>query len=237
MANYSLKVVRIAVMLATTFLGACTSDRVLLGNFNSGAVGTVPPTNQDVGTFVADEGGGSGTVRIAPPPPNATTNWVEISHPTLNTAQVGIQGRFNQFRGDGKYGLLCVLFIPAGTGAVTVQFEPTQSPPSGQGSYLGFLHLDFMPNNTVRIDDTTTTWGTFPRNQFFTLSVNLTVGASSTTAEMTLFGTGASGSHSHTVPGGFLHNLSRQFNSMRFWMGAQHTGSFKVDEVIVSYSR
>jgi hypothetical protein len=236
MVNHTRHAVGVVFIAATTLLAGCTSDRVLLGNFNTGAVGSVPPTNQDVGTFVADEGGGAGTVRIAAPPPGATSNWVEIRHPGVNAPQVGIQGRFNQFRGDGTYGLLCVLFIPTGAGVATVQFEPTQSQPSGQGSYLGFLHLDFMPNNTVRIDDTTTTFGTFPRDQFFTLSVNLSVGPSSTTAEMSLFGTGASGSHSHTVPSGFLHNLSRQFNSMRFWMGAQHTGSFKVDEIIVSYS-
>lgn len=223
---------RIAVvcLLALTFLLAgCGSTTVFLANFNSDAVGGPPSPNQATGTVAVDLG--AGTVRVAPPSPGATTNWVEISHPQANTPQTALQGKFTSARGEGSYGLLAVLFIPTGCGTVTLQFEPVQNGPS---DYLNFLHLDFMPNNTVRIDDGKASFGTFPRDQFFSISVNLKVGATSTTAQMQLFGTGASGNLDYTIQPIF-GNLPRQIGGLRFWMGFQHAGAFKVDDIIVSY--
>jgi hypothetical protein len=52
---------------------------------------------------------------------------------------------------------------------------------------------------------------------------------------MTLFGTGASGSHSHTV-GPPLAGMARQIGGMRWWMGFQHAGAFKVDDIVVSFT-
>lgn len=169
---------------------------------------------------------------MAPPPPGATTNWVEISHPNANSPQTALQGKFNSPHGDGTYGLLAVMFIPTGSGVITLQFEPVQNGPS---SYTNFLHLDFMPNNTVRIDDSSTTFGTFPRDQFFTISVNLKISPTSATAQMQLFGTGASGNLDYNLQPPFI-NLARQIGGIRFWMGAQHAGTFKVDDIVVSYT-
>lgn len=208
----------------------CGSSQLLLANFNSDTIGAPPAANQPVGTVAVDQG--AGTVRVAAPPPSATTNWVEITHPTPNSPQTALQGKFSQFRGVGRYGLLAALFIPSDTGVVTLQFEPAQNGPT---TYLNFLHLDFMPNNTVRLDDSGTTFGTFPRNQFFTISVNLNIGDTASTAEMTLFGAGASGSLTYSVLPQFA-NLARQIGGVRFWMGAQHVGSFKVDDIVVSFT-
>ena len=224
----SLRLAVCGSLLGIALLTGCTSQSLLIANFNSDVIGSPPSANQPQGTVAVDNGAGS--VLVASPPPNASTNWAEISHPTVNSPQTALQGKFSQFEGEGRYGLLAVLFIPRDCGVVTLQFEPAQN---GPRDYLGFLHLDFMPNNTVRIDDSGTTFGTFPRDQFFTVSVNLQIGASAATAQMQLFGAGASGSLEYNVQ---QANLARQIGGVRFWMGAQHVGAFKVDDIVVSYT-
>jgi hypothetical protein len=211
-------------------LPGCAAETMLLATFNSDAVGGPPSTAQSTGTVAVDPGGG--TVRVSGPPPGTTTNWVEISHPTAPSPQTALQGRFAQFKGDGTYGLLAALFIPKDCGVVTLQFEPFGQGPT---TYTNFMHLDFMPNNTVRLDDSSTVFGTFPREQFFTVSVSLNISASGATSHMALFGTGASGSLDYTVTGPLV--LARQFGGVRFWMGFQHTGKFKVDEILVTRNK
>jgi len=208
----------------------CAAETLFLATFNSDTVGSPPATNQSTGTVGLDEG--AGTVRVVLPPPGATTNWVEISHPTAPSPQTAMQGRFAQFKGLGTYGLLAVLFIPQDCGVVTLQFEPFGQ---GAATYTNFLHLDFMPNNTVRVDDSSTVFGTFPRDQFFTVSVSLNISATSATSHMALFGAGASGSLDYNVTGPLV--LAQQFGAVRFWMGFQHTGRFKVDEILVTRNK
>jgi hypothetical protein len=223
-----------AVVMLTLMLllgTGCASDRVLLANFNNDSVGAVPATNQAVGSVFVDQGAGS--VRVAAPPAGASTNWVEIRHPNANSPQTGLQGKFAQFRGEGKYGFLGAVFIPTNCGTVTLQFEPAQNGPS---DLANFLHLDFLPNNRVRINDTDTVFGQFPRDQFFTVSVTLNILPGAVTADLTLFGTGASGSHTHTV-GPPLAGMARNIGGIRWWMGFQHAGAFKVDDIVVSYTR
>jgi hypothetical protein len=228
----SQRVLRAGLMsLCVILLASCASETVLLANFTSNTVGAPPLPSQEIGTVAVDAGAGS--VLVATPPPGASGTWVEIRHPAPNTPQTALQGRFAAFRGDGTYGLLAVLFIPSGCGVVTLQFEPFANGPT---TYLNFLHLDFMPNNTVRLDDNGTTFGTFPRDQFFTVSVSLKVGSPTTTAQMHLFGAGASGDLDYNVLPIF-GNLPRQFGGVRFWMGFQHAGAFKVDEIIVTYKK
>ena len=221
--------VHAAVLVLLLFLLGGCQPRVLHANFNSDTAGAVPSPTQLQGTDAVDAG--AGTVRVVNPPQGASTNWVEIRHPNANSPQTALQGKFQPFHGEGSYGVLAVMFMPAGSGVATLQFEPAQN---GPGDYLNFLHLDFLPNNTIRVDDGQATFGTFPRDKFFTISVNLNVGTPSTTAEMTLFGEGASGNLSYTVKPVFS-NLARQIGGVRFWMGAQHAGAFLVDDIIVSY--
>jgi hypothetical protein len=158
---------------------------------------------------------------------------VEISHPAAGAPQTALQAKFSTFSGDGSYGLLMVLFIPSKCGVVTLQFEPEQNGPT---DYTNFLHLDFMPTNTVRIDDSSTTFGTFPRDKFFTVSVNLKVTTTGTTADMTLIGAGASGNLTYTVQPVF-GNLPRQIGGLRLWMGYQYAGAFKADDILVTYKK
>jgi hypothetical protein len=140
-----------------------------------------------------------------------------------------MRGIFSRVGGVGDYGFLAALFIPQDTGVVTVQFEPIPEP----NEYFGFLHLDFMPEGDVRIDDGPVRFGPFPRDQSFVLSVHLVITETTATAEITLLGRGASGSTTVDVHPGLLR-AARQFGAVRFWMGFQHQGSFFVDEIIVT---
>jgi hypothetical protein len=205
----------------------CTSQTVLLATFENDSVGAAPSQNQQTGTVAIEDGAGS--VRVVAAPPGASSNWVQINHPTAQTNPTALQGNFSQFKGDGTYGLLAVCFLPKGTGVVTLQFEPFGQPVT---TFTNFLHLDFLPNNTVRINDTDAVFGTFPRDQFFTISVTLTITASAATAHMQLLGAGASGDLDVDVK---PLALARQFGAIRFWMGFQHAGSFLVDEIVVTH--
>jgi hypothetical protein len=216
------------VLALVPLLTGCGTSTVLLANFDADLVGTPPAPTQATGTVSLDVG--AGTVRVVPPPPGASTNWVQISHPTAPSPQTAMRGDFAGFQGDGTYGLLAVLFIPTGCGVVTVQFEPFGQGPT---TYTNFLHLDFMPGNHVRVDDSPTVFGTFPRDQFFTLSVNLDIAPSSAVAHMALFGAGASGTLDYTVNPSLLP-VARRFGAVRFWMGFQHTGAFEVDQILVT---
>jgi hypothetical protein len=132
---------------------------------------------------------GAGTVIVVSAPVTGLpeNKWVRISHPTGQTPQTALKGSFSRFDGTGNYTLLASLYIPSGTGAVTVQFEPFGEGPT---SYLNFMHLDFMPEGDVRIDDSSVRFGQFLRDQAFALSVNLVITATTATARITLFGTG-----------------------------------------------
>jgi len=214
---------------AFVLTGCAGTTTILTAKFTSDTVGAPPSPTQTVGTVAVQAGAGS--VLVATPPPGASGNWVEISHPTRTTPETGLQGKFKDLNGNGTYGLLVALFIPTGCEVVTLQFESRLG-----SSYPSFLHLDFMPNNTVRIDDSSTTFGTFPRDKYFTVSVSLEVGSPMTKAHMQLFGAGASGNLDYDVLPIF-GSLPQQFAAVRFWMGYQWVGAFKVDDITVFYTQ
>lgn len=140
-----------------------------------------------------------------------------------------MQCDLSQFQGDGSYTLLASLFIPSGSGLATVEFETSaQASPS----FFGFTHLDFLQNNTVRInDDNGQTFGTFPRDQFFAIAIRLDLSPTSATAHAELFGTGASGTKDFNVT---PVALARQFGAVKFWMGVPWNGSFQVTDILVT---
>jgi len=209
---------------------ACASTTVLQANFNADTLGSPPAPAQGVGTVSVDPGGGAVTVVAAPAPALPANKWVQISHPIAPSPQTGMRGDFAQFFGAGNYSLLASLYIPSGTGAVTVAFEPIGFPES---SYTNFMHLDFMPEGDVRVDDGPVRFGHFPRDQPFALAVGLNITATTATAHISLFGTGASGTQDVNVSP-ILLPLAPRFDAVRFWMGFQWQGSFFVDDVIVT---
>jgi hypothetical protein len=209
-------------------LTGCGSVTLFQSSF-SNAVGAPPSHNQLTGTI--DVSGAPGSVVIVSPPPNATGNWAQIQRIAGPQTPIStMQCNLSQSPQDGTYSLLAVLYIPSGSGLATVEFDtsPQAGPPS-----TGFLHLDFMQNNTVRInDDPGQVFGIFPRDQFFTVAVNLVTTSSSATASINLFGTGASGSKDlNSVTPLFL---ARQFGAVKFYMGFPWNGSFDVSNIIVT---
>ncbi len=212
-------------------LAGCASETLFQSSFNSNAVGSPPSPTQAVGT--AQVSGDPGSVVIVGPVPNSSENWVKITRASVANNQAGIStflGNFSKTYSDGTYGFLGVIFIPTGSGLASVEFDtsPFGSPPS-----TSFLHLDFLQNGTVRFDDDPgVTFGTFPHDRFFTLSVGMDITSTTAVAHVTLFGTGTSG-------GTFDYNIkqpnfARQYGAIRLWMGFPWTGSFDMTDLVVT---
>ena len=206
-------------------------DTLFQSSFDSNTIGAPPSHNQATGTVNVNAD--PGTVVVVSGAGASGGKWVKITRlAKFEEVLPAMQGNLSSFRGDGSYTVLAVLYIPSGSGLATLQFEGF-----GQAvtDYDSFLHLDFMQNNTVRInDDNTQVFGTFPRNQSFTVAVTLDITASSATAHIGLFGNGAAGSMNYAVP---RLDLARQFGAVRFWMGFPWTGSFYVTQIIVTRSK
>ncbi len=219
-----------AVLWLLLLATACNSTTVLQANFDSDTAGSTPAANQATGTVSLAPGAGTITVVDAPAPGLAATKWVRLSHLTPPSPETVMRCNFSRFDGAGNYSLLASLYIPSGTGAVTVQFE------SFRGNVLSspsFLHLDFMPEGDVRIDDSSVRFGRFPRDQPFTLSVNLDITSTTATARFTLFGASASGTHEMNINPAWLA-VAREFGAVRFWMGYQWQGPFYVENILVT---
>lgn len=209
-------------------LAACSSTTVLLANFNAEPVGAPPALNQPTGTVATSDGSGSVRVAAAPIPSSDPVNhWLRISHPTQPAPETVMRATFDSFHGTGRYGLLVAVVIPSGTGAVTLQLEPFAG---SIGSSPDFLHLDFMPENNVRLNDNNADrFGTFPRDQSFVVSIQIDTTVTPAKATIGLLGAGASGSRTVSLP-----PLASQFGAVRVWMGFQWTGSFFIDDLLVT---
>ena len=94
------------------------------------------------------------------------------------------------------------------------------------------MHIDFMPEGDVRIDDGAR-FGHYPKNANFTVNVKFTITNTTATAEITLFGTGASGDTTATV-NPQLMTPAKRFGALRFFMGDQQHGTFFVKDIIVT---
>src|SRR5579862_498364 len=173
-------------------LAGCASETLFQSSFNSNAVGSPPSPTQAVGTVQVS--GDPGSVVIVGPVPNSSENWVKITRASAANNQAAIsvlQGNFSKTYPGGTYGFLGAIFIPSGSGLASVEFDtsPFALPPS-----TSFLHLDFLESGMVRFDDDPgVTFGTFPHDQFFTLSVGMDITSTTAVAHVTLFGTGTSG--------------------------------------------
>jgi hypothetical protein len=219
---------RLIACASLLLLPACASETLFRSDFNNTPVNQPPATAQPVGTAHVDGPVGSVKVIAAPVPPG--NQWVQVSRPN-GPAVAGMQGKFSQFKGDGVYTFSATMFMPAQSGVATVQFEPFQNQAS---DLLAFLHLDFMPDNKVRIDDNEASkFGSFARNEPFIVQVTLNINATSSTAHIVLAGATANGVKDHTILAPF-QNLSRQFGAVRIWQGFPHTGPFDATNISVT---
>lgn len=218
------QVFRLAVLLGVALSISCnpTAVTVLQVTFNNDTIGSPPAVTQDIGTLAFNAAAGKIKVVATPGPGVPSTKWVQITEDALRC-------NFSRVDGTGNYGVLASVFIPSSTaGIVTVSFQPDFEPQSA----VNFLHLDFMPEGDVRIDDSIR-FGQFPKDKLFTLSVKLAITSTNATAEITLFGTGASGSKTVNV-NPQLMVPARRFGAVRLFMGFEQRGTFFAKDIIVT---
>lgn len=218
---------RIAVACALSLcLMACNATPVLHAKFDTEAIGAPPALNQVTGTVTTKEGAGSVRVAVSPVSSSAGNNWLKISHPTKFAPETAMRAQFDAFHGAGEYGLLMAMVIAKDTGPVTLQLEPFVGTIE---SSLNFLHLDFMPENDVRVNDNDgDRFGAFPRDKAFLVSVKVDSTVSPAKGTITPAGD-ASGSKDIELP-----PAATQFGAVRIWMGHEWVGTFFVDDVLVT---
>ena len=209
-------------------LAGCASETLFRSNFDATPVGQPPAVNQSVGT--ANVFGPAGGVVVIAPPVSPSGKWIQINRPNNPAVVVGMQGKMIK-SGDGVYTFSSTMFMPAGAGVATIQFERSINGPSDLGA---FLHLDLMPDNTVRVDDDDATkFGSFQRNQPFVVQVTLNIAATASTAHIALGGATASGEKDVTITGPF-QSQSRDFGAIRIWQGFPHVGGFDATNIAVT---
>ena len=213
---------------AVLLTAACSSTTVMLANFNAEPLNGPPAATQPTGTLEFQDGGGS--VRVVAPPTgdNVGQQWLRISHPTHPSQETVMRARFDAFHGAGKYNLLTAVFIPTGTGAVSLDLEAFNG---SLASSPNFLHLDFMPENNVRLNDNDADrFGTFPRDTSFVLSILVDNSATPPTARISLLGGGSATGQRDVV----LPAIANSFGAVRWWMGFQWQGQFFIDDLLVT---
>jgi len=218
-------------LICAALLSAC-GQTLFQSNFDATPIGQPPSHMQQVGT--ANVSGPPGSVVVIASPIQSGGRWVQVSRPNDPVNIVAFQGNFSQFAGDGSYTFDATLFIPpdpSGRTVASVQFEQFNQPVDN--SFNGFLHLDFLQNGTIRIDDRPdVVFGTFPHNQPFIVQVTLNINAAPT-AHIVLGGAGASGQTDYTIQTPFIQ-AARQFGAVRLWMGFPWSGPFDATNIVVT---
>ena len=225
-------ILSLGFLVALTTAGSCNSPALFQSNFDATAVGQPPSPTQAAGTASVE---GSVVVVAAPPNAQPSGKWLQIKIVSGSGQVASFQGKLTQQPGNGTYVFSTALFIPP-TGAqgednvATISFEAL----AAQGSLPAeFLHLDFLANNRVQIDDDgSTVFGQFPRNQVFIVQVTLDINATSAKAHIILSGAGASGETDRNVISPLVQQ-AQKFGAVRIRMGFPHTGTFFATNVLV----
>jgi hypothetical protein len=221
----------LVVMSSCWLAGGCATETVFQSDFKR-FPGLPPIGSQEVGTTAIDPQSDqyvtAGTTQSRDDVRIARADPVLHIDPVPRAA---LLCNFKQFEGDGTYVFSTLLTMRSGAGAATIQFEPFGQPVDQYDR--GFLHLDFMPDNTVRIDDNDAArFGTFPRDQLFIVQVTLKIDATPT-AHILLSGAGASGEMDYAILPPFVP-YARQYGSVRLWQGLPWSGFFLAENIVVS---
>jgi hypothetical protein len=217
-------------IIFAALLSACASQTLFQSNFDSTPIGQPPAHTQQVGT--ANVSGSPGSVVVVSSPVQTGGRWVQVARPNDPVTIVAFQGNFAQFAGDGSYTFDATLFIPTGKAVASVQFEQFNQPVAN--SFNGFLHLDFLQNGTIRINDRPDkVFGTFPHDRPFIVQVTLNINAAPT-AHIVLAGAGTSGQMDYTIVQGLPFPDARQFGAVRLWMGTPQSGPFDAANIVVT---
>jgi hypothetical protein len=196
--------------------------------FDADTPGAPPSPTQALGTVIVEPGAGSVVVVDTPASDVTPANkkWARISHPTEITPETSLVAVMQAPTGNGSFSVSTLLYVPSGTAVPTIQLETM---PLGSSGSASFLHVDLLPDGSLRIDDAMT-FGHYPHDQPFLLSIGLEIDESGATARIAPVGAEASGSAE--VPISAL-NVARLFGAVRIWMGYQFSGTFFADDVVV----
>ena len=214
-----------SVLLTVLLLAGCSTTTLFRSNFNPTPIGQAP-TTADIGTVKT-----AGAVSVIAAPVLPSPKWVQMSRPNADTANGSFQGNFKEVKGDGRYTFSATVLVPSSTtGRATIQFERQNEDLSG---ITNFLHLDLTPNNTVLIDDLSSTeFGSFTRDKPFIVQVTLDIGATST-AHVVLAGDGASGTKDHNILPPNIP-MAHQFGAVRLAMQFPNTGTLQATNISVT---
>jgi hypothetical protein len=229
-AYFSRRLLRIILPGAYLLFAGCSTQTLFQSNFAT-PIGQPPAHIQQVGT--ANPYGPTGSVVVESLPPPVAGYWVRIGRADTQSSEAALQGVTTGYQGPGTYTISMSVMMPTGTGLATISLEP-----AGQSINVfgGFLHLDLMEDNTVRIDDDDSTkFGKFPRDQLFILQVTLTIGAA-VNANIALSGANTqttSQSKDYAIQP-FAIPLAQQFGAVRLWMGIPWQGAFYAQNIVVT---
>ena len=220
----------IVVSLGLIFSCGCgpSVQTVLQMDFNADTLGQPPAKQQTVGSvnFYTVSGTNGITVADPPPPEPPGNKWVNIRSNTIT-------GTFaNGFGGVGTYSFLANLYIPSGTGIVTVKFQPDIFESAGSE----FFHIELMPEGDLRapsMNDILVRFGHFPKDSPFLISAKLVITKFNTDISINLIGKDASGSATFRVKEALIVDAQR-FSGVSFGMLLVGPGAFYVDNVIVT---
>ena len=209
------------ILLLGKIVFVAKPETLFRSNFDPTPIGEPPAAVQDIGTASVE--GPPRSVIVIAPPVLPSGKWIRISRPT-GPDIAAFHGLFSHVPGDGVYTFSAILFMATNSGMASISFETA----SGQE----FLHLDFLPDNHVRIDDSSAEFGVFPREQPFIVQVTLKINAASS-VHIVLSGAGASGAQDYSILAP-LRPLSRQFGAVRVWQGFPNSGAFDATNISVS---
>jgi hypothetical protein len=218
------------VAIAAVVVSSACGETLFSSDFDKTEPNQPPATQQAVGTAAISAPPGG--VLVVAPPVTPSGRWVKIERPAGPQIS-NFQGNLIAKRGAGRYTFTSTLFMPAGAGVTSIQFEPFGQPVAD--TTAGFLHLDFMPENNVRIDDQDSLrFGKFPRDAPFVVNVDLTIGAASSTAHIVLSGAGTEGGTAgdRTIPTN-LNQRALDFGAVRLWVGFPHVAHFNAINIVV----
>jgi hypothetical protein len=204
-------------------------------SFDLTADGQPPSPTQAVGTAVIDPPAMppphvSQVVVVDPPFPH-TNKWVQITAASkAQDPQPSFTGVLTSVQGDGTYCFSAAIVMPSDSNPLDSASISFESAPLGPGlPFQTFLHLDFLPDNRVRIDDMVE-FGRFARDQVFQIQVILTVSGLQSRALISLSG-GASGQTNYKLP---LQPLSLQFAAIKLWKGSLNAGRVMATDILVT---
>jgi hypothetical protein len=215
----------VLLLLVTLMMSGCGSERLLSAQFNDERVGSPPAFDQEVGKLRT---GDFGRVVVAHVPvAGIPGNWVQFIQ-GQSVAPPQLRCLLKAFRGDGRYLITMRLFIPTGMGAILL----LQDPNSGIDS-TAFFSLEFHDTGQLLPGGFDHFVGRFPRDQVFSVVVNLTIGPKST-VEVTLLAP-ANGSFVTDVPPS-SNDSARGFSQMQLTTNWKTDSTFFANDLSVIYN-